>query len=110
MLSLHMDPQYFAEPDVFDPMRFSPEQMDDTRTFAERPYMPFGEGPRNCIGMRLGKMQTKIALVLMLQNFKYELAGQTKVEMKLNPAAFLLTPIGGINLRVTHRKNASDGK
>lgn len=103
MRSLHMDPQFFPEPNTFDPLRFSPDRMDGSQTFAERPYMPFGEGPRNCVGQRLGKMQTKIGLVTMLQKFSYELAGRTKLELKLCPASFLLAPLGGINLKVSCR-------
>lgn len=48
IFSLHNDPRYYSDPEVFDPNRFSPEEK------AKRPsgvYLPFGEGPRMCIGM-----------------------------------------------------------
>ena len=44
---LHHDPQYFPDPERFDPDRFSP---DNKMYIPSGVYLPFGDGPRNCIG------------------------------------------------------------
>jgi cytochrome P450 family 6 len=45
--AIHHDPRYYPEPDRFDPERFSDEAKSSRPHFT---YLPFGEGPRNCIG------------------------------------------------------------
>src|SRR6185437_5269366 len=44
---LHMDEQYFPNPEKFDPERFNPENKSDRSPYV---FHPFGHGPRNCIG------------------------------------------------------------
>lgn len=102
VLALHHDPKYWPEPASFIPERFSPEQSADL-TFTDRPYLAFGDGPRNCIGIRLGKMETKVGLMVMLQKYNYELAGATKLEMVMKIRSFLMCPEGGVNLKITNR-------
>ncbi|XP_031628978.1 probable cytochrome P450 6d4 [Contarinia nasturtii] len=73
----HRDEKYYPNPENFDPERFN-EQNSAGKNQINRPYLPFGDGPRNCIGLRLGKMQVQVGLVIMLQKFKYELTDSLK--------------------------------
>lgn len=47
VIGIHRDPKYYPNPDKFDPERFSDENKDKILPYS---YMPFGVGPRNCIG------------------------------------------------------------
>ena len=54
--------------------------------------------------MRLGKMQTKVGLVMLLQKFKFELEDKYKNrELVIDPKSFLLSPKGGLKLSVSKR-------
>ena len=57
---LHHNEKFWPDPWKFDPERFAPENRDK---IIEMTYMPFGEGPRNCIGRRFALMEAKMALV-----------------------------------------------
>lgn len=56
--------------------RWSPEQKATRNPYA---YLPFGVGPRNCVGMRLAQMEAKMAAVAMLQKFRFIRAPETEV-------------------------------
>ncbi|KAJ6642416.1 putative cytochrome P450 6a14 [Pseudolycoriella hygida] len=95
--AIHHDETYFPCPHKFDPDRFSPEEMSkrDNATF-----LGFGDGPRNCIGLRFGIMQAKIALVTLLSNYDLSICPQSKVPMEIAKKNFILTPSGGMWLNV----------
>lgn len=94
--SLHHDPEYYPEPEKFDPERFAPE--NDVRTLHPFTFLPFGEGPRNCMGMRFGMMQSKIAVAKILQNFTVTTNEKTQNTIKFIPSNPFLIPVGGLSL------------
>lgn len=51
VIGFHRDERYYEEPDKFDPDRFN-EENSTGKNQINRPYYPFGDGPRNCIGMK----------------------------------------------------------
>ena len=61
---------------LFCPLRFTAEEKAKRHPCA---YLPFGLGPRNCVGMRFALMEAKMALIEIVRNFKIELAPETKV-------------------------------
>uniref|UniRef100_A0A803W6V4 Cytochrome P450 3A n=1 Tax=Ficedula albicollis TaxID=59894 RepID=A0A803W6V4_FICAL len=75
---LHRDPQYWPEPDEFRPERFSKENKEGIDPYT---FLPFGAGPRNCIGMRFALLVVKVAVVVLLQNFSFRPCKDTWVRM-----------------------------
>ena len=60
--ALHHCDQFFPHPDQFDPDRFLPENRHQIAPYS---YLPFGAGPRNCIGMKLALDVTKKTIAAM---------------------------------------------
>lgn len=74
---INHNPEYFPEPEKFNPDRFLPENKDSIHPYAN---LPFGVGPRGCLGMRFALMEIKMALVNILQQFKFKPGVNTKSE------------------------------
>lgn len=101
--AIHRDSKYFPQPTEFRPERFDDEAVAN-KSFIDMPYIPFGDGPRICIGLRLAMLQIKIGLVLLLQKFHFELDAQhVGRELQIDPRSIAKLPVGGINLRCTRR-------
>uniref|UniRef100_A0A8C0WB05 Cytochrome P450 3A n=1 Tax=Castor canadensis TaxID=51338 RepID=A0A8C0WB05_CASCN len=84
--ALHRDPKLWQEPDEFHPERFSKQNKDSIDPYI---YMPFGNGPRNCIGMRFALMNMKVALVRVIQNFTFKTCKETQIPVKLGKQGLL---------------------
>uniref|UniRef100_V5GHY9 Cytochrome P450 6a2 n=1 Tax=Anoplophora glabripennis TaxID=217634 RepID=V5GHY9_ANOGL len=97
IVGYHYDKEYYDNPNKFDPERFTEENKRTRHPYA---HIPFGEGPRVCIGERFGIMQTKVGLTSILRNFRVTLNKETQVPLMLSPTAFITTAEGGIWLNV----------
>jgi cytochrome P450 len=101
LYALHMDPAYFPDPDCFDPTRHNEETK---KTRPKCVFLPFGEGPRMCMGMRFALGQTKAALATMVMKFQISLAPSHK-PFVLDPASFLYDSKDGIMLNFESLNN-----
>uniref|UniRef100_A0A182MT54 Cytochrome P450 n=1 Tax=Anopheles culicifacies TaxID=139723 RepID=A0A182MT54_9DIPT len=97
VFAIHRDPELYPDPECFDPGRFSSEECKNRPPYT---FLPFGEGPRMCIGMRFGMMQIKVGLVTLLRSFRFFPTEQTPERIVFDPKSFILSPIGGNYLRV----------
>ncbi|XP_050528367.1 cytochrome P450 6k1-like [Daktulosphaira vitifoliae] len=96
MYRLHMDSKYYPEPLKFDPDRFSDEEKAG-RTSGT--YLPFGDGPRVCIGKRFSEMEMKLALTELLTRYEVEPCEKTDSPLIFFVKTPVFTPTNGIKLR-----------
>lgn len=97
--ALHHNPKYWPNPEQFIPERFSPQQK---AKHVPCSYLPFGNGPRNCIGMRLALLEAKLAIVKIIQQFEINVVPETEIPLKLKSGS-TIAPLNGITVGVTKR-------
>ena len=96
---LHRDARWFPDPERFDPERFSEAgQAAQVRGS----YLPFGTGPRVCIGSLFAMSEMVLVAAMVLQRFALAPASTAPVQPRLN---VILRPAGGMPLRLRRRKN-----
>ncbi|XP_027730664.1 cytochrome P450 3A8-like [Vombatus ursinus] len=101
---LHHDPKYWPEPEEFRPERFSKENKESINPYV---YLPFGAGPRNCIGMRFALMSMKVATCRLLQEFSFRTCKETQIPLKMSNQP-LLTPTVPIVLQAVPRSKKAN--
>nr|XP_027194144.1 cytochrome P450 3A8-like [Dermatophagoides pteronyssinus] len=90
--AIHHNPEFHPNPERFDPERFMPENRDKIIPYT---YLPFGGGPRNCIGMRFAMSEAKLGLTRLIKDFVFFKSSKTCDELKIQNSLFLLktTPV-----------------
>ena len=101
--AVHLDPEHWGP----DPERFDPDHFFDRERKAARSpyaYLAFGQGPRNCVGMRFAILQMKLALVALVNKFKLVPSAKTMPKLEVDPKSRAGHPIGGFWVKIQKRE------
>ncbi|XP_062397203.1 cytochrome P450 3A30-like isoform X2 [Sardina pilchardus] len=101
--ALHRDPEIWTDPETFNPERFNKENKESIDPYS---YMPFGLGPRNCIGMRFALISIKLAIVELLQRFTISTCAETEIPVELDVLG-LMAPKRPIKLQLSPRSSGA---
>ncbi|CAA6816736.1 MAG: Cytochrome P450 [uncultured Aureispira sp.] len=94
---LHHNPKYWKDPEKFDPDRFTPENKKEQVPFS---YLPFGGGPRICIGKNFAIMEMQFILAMLIRRYQFTLSPGQEIGFK---PLLTLSPTNGIKVRVQKR-------
>ncbi|XP_034938090.1 uncharacterized protein [Chelonus insularis] len=88
VMALHHDSKFWENPDEFDPDRFSEEKKNNHHKYV---HLPFGTGPRICVGRRLALMQIKAALATLIRDYAIDVHPKTDEPIRVHPLSGLFT-------------------
>ncbi|ELU12160.1 hypothetical protein CAPTEDRAFT_123301 [Capitella teleta] len=99
---IHYDPNLWGPIDskVFEPERFTPDCRAKRHPLA---WIPFGVGPRNCMGLRFAWLEMKIVLAKLIKNFRVLKCSQTIIPLKLTESTVIIAPKGGLKIKLQNR-------
>ncbi|CAG9766996.1 unnamed protein product [Ceutorhynchus assimilis] len=96
LFGVHYNPDIYPDPHKYNPERFRDKSRLNKESLT---YLPFGEGPRICIGIRFGLLVVKLGLIAILQKFKLEATDNTPIPMKFASRSIVLQADKGIPLK-----------
>ena len=96
--TIHRHPQFWEDAERFDPERFAPDKGTERDSCA---YLPFGAGPRTCLGSRFGMMEVMLMVATIAQRFSLRLAGDKPVQPE---ASLTLHPRHGLPMSLQRRR------
>ncbi|GFU11245.1 cytochrome P450 3A7 [Nephila pilipes] len=88
LYAIHYDPDFYQDPETFNPERFMDSFEPKHPQYA---YLPFGAGPRNCLGMRFALLEMKMCITNILRHFRIKPLPTTKVPLENKKTVMLLT-------------------
>ncbi|CAH2269073.1 cytochrome P450 6B6-like [Pararge aegeria] len=104
--ALSSSDRYFDDPEEFRPERFHPDNIGNIKKCT---FMPFGDGPRSCIGERLGMMQSMAGAATILSRFTVAPSRSSVRKPRVDPKSILVQNIiGGLPLALKRRNNKAE--
>jgi cytochrome P450 len=100
---LHRLPSLWENPEVFDPERFTPERTANRPKFV---YLPFGAGPRQCIGNQFALVEAQLVLATLVREYRVHLVPGSKVNAW---PLITLRPRLGMPMTIERRRSSSSG-
>ncbi|RWS21810.1 cytochrome P450-like protein 23 [Leptotrombidium deliense] len=100
--AIHHDPEYWSEPEIFRPERFLPENKINIKPYT---FIPFGVGPRMCMGWQLAMLELKMAIAKIVYSYELHTTSNTPKKPIYNSKKFLLL-CEEIYISLKHRKNS----
>lgn len=94
IISLHLDPEFYPNPKEFNPDRFSPENGGVKAYIQRGVFLPFGLGPRTCVGNRFGVAQSKAAITALIKNFEISVNPKSPPQLFLHPQTMISSLVG----------------
>ncbi len=98
--ALHRSERYWDEPNTFRPERFADEE-----SMHKYQYLPFGSGPRVCVGNSFATMEMRLILATIMQQFTMQALSDAHPEFE---PKLTLRPKGGMNLRIRQREHITE--
>jgi len=99
--SIHHDPNLWPDPEIFDPLRHTQEEKSKRHPMA---FLPFGVGPRNCIGARFAYLEMKIALAKFVRKFVVNRCDKTRDPLPTLVLTSNMTPDDGVWVTLESRQ------
>jgi cytochrome P450 len=103
LFNLHRHPDFWPDPEKFDPDRFTPEKRKAQHRYA---YLPFGAGPHLCIGKSFALLEAHLLLVAIAQRYRLRHVPGHRVQ---NHATITLRPRYGMQMTVHRRQGGGGG-
>ncbi|CAG9838971.1 unnamed protein product [Diabrotica balteata] len=97
LFALHRDEQIYPNCKLYSPERFLNEKINSDGL----DFIPFGEGPRICIGKRIGLLAVSMALSNLVLNFSFEKCNETPNEIEFETKSFALTSKHGLFVKIS---------
>ncbi|XP_067620602.1 cytochrome P450 6a8 [Eurosta solidaginis] len=94
---IHYDPDVYENPTEFRPERFSPEEVQKRHPQA---FLGFGDGPRNCIGLRFARMEVRVGLITLLTNYRFTTTEKTPKHVEISKYSSVLVPHSKLYVKV----------